>query len=588
LEQSRPLRDLQAGLHRVKVFIQVTALVDSRYPNTDPDEVDAITTLRVLVDSRKVKLHLQERDKTPNWDGYVELVDANQVPVGMFLAQVKKIPRGQTWYDCPSSLVGSSKAHSMPAILLCADVGGEKVFWRHISERTPEYKPNSTTFRIRFTQPYDVVDSGESYFNHWCELCRGYIECISAHLPEIFEPVNEAKIEAHPLGDPNLYRFLAHYYREQGANLLTIWGHPFPLVGWSFVENLPKASDVLVFEKPGQCPGPFAFKDDSAVQRRGTASRDLPTFCLRRIEPERSKIVGGLVGKYCDGLRTCDALEDELLDAWMSRCPDETQFAEFAESLRHRRAVTEACRAQGVSPILDGFGRNTSIAISTVTAFRYEVHKLKCFFMRRSSSVAVHPRMYHVVPSGMFQPMKHLVLGEEDEAEPEFNLTRHLYREFLEEVFSYTDPDMYALGWNGICTTPEIRYLESLLRPPDGAPAKAELFITGVVVNLLNLRPEICSLLLIHDSDWYDRCANGQGGLRKLTPNIEFDDESGQDQVHGRTLGRITLSEDGVVKTPQVIAKQVRDGIDPSTTVAAGAAALWYGVDTLCRLRLAE
>jgi hypothetical protein len=49
------------------------------------------------------------------------------------------------------------------------------------------------------------------------------------------------------------------------------------------------------------------------------------------------------------------------------------------------------------------------------------------------------------------------------------------------------------------------------LEPPGGAKPGAELLVTAVIVNLLNLRLEICTLLLIHDPSWHCRHVHGDG-----------------------------------------------------------------------------
>ncbi|SNQ59814.1 conserved hypothetical protein [Candidatus Methanoperedens nitroreducens] len=55
---------------------------------------------------------------------------------------------------------------------------------------------------------------------------------------------------------------------------------------------------------------------------------------------------------------------------------------------------------------------------------------------------------------------------------------------------------------------------------------EAELFFTGVAVNLLNLRPEICTLLLIKSPEWYKLQSQDMATkiekLKKISYNKEF------------------------------------------------------------------
>lgn len=77
------------------------------YPSTDAAEIEALNVLRMALDPVRVKADLKERDKHPNIDGYVELVDEDIKPVGKLEVQVRKIPEGVTKYQCPTSSAGS-------------------------------------------------------------------------------------------------------------------------------------------------------------------------------------------------------------------------------------------------------------------------------------------------------------------------------------------------------------------------------------------------------------------------------------------------------------------------------------------------
>jgi hypothetical protein len=65
------------------------------YSSTDKQETLAIDTFRYLVDHEKVKLDLKERDKYPNIDGNVEIVDENRRPIAKLEVQIKKLPDGE-------------------------------------------------------------------------------------------------------------------------------------------------------------------------------------------------------------------------------------------------------------------------------------------------------------------------------------------------------------------------------------------------------------------------------------------------------------------------------------------------------------
>ena len=51
------------------------------YTSTDSAEIEALNVFRAALDVDRVKLDLKERDRHPNIDGYVELVDDSYIPL---------------------------------------------------------------------------------------------------------------------------------------------------------------------------------------------------------------------------------------------------------------------------------------------------------------------------------------------------------------------------------------------------------------------------------------------------------------------------------------------------------------------------
>jgi len=69
----------------------------------------------------------------------------------------------------------------------------------------------------------------------------------------------------------------------------------------------------------------------------------------------------------------------------------------------------------------------------------------------------------------------------------------------------------------------------------DDSGIKADLLYTGLIVNLLNLRPEICTLLIIRNEEWFEEESEF------LEYNYEFLDAKEEPQIprdvrHGRQL----------------------------------------------------
>ena len=153
------------------------------YSNTDAAEIEAVTTLRSLLDSRRVRPDLRERDKFPNIDGYVELVDEGGHPLGKIEVQIKKLPSGVTSCPCPSSLVAYSKVTTLPVILVGVDPSNSRAYWTHVSELMPGYNSSQRSFTVHFTDAVDAVDTINSCpcYRRWLELTSEYQERIQRY-----------------------------------------------------------------------------------------------------------------------------------------------------------------------------------------------------------------------------------------------------------------------------------------------------------------------------------------------------------------------------------------------------------------------
>lgn len=159
----------------------MTTIKPAPYSNTDAAEQDALITFNSLINTRYVKADIRTRDKVPNVDGTIELVDERQVPYGKLDVQLRKLPAGKTSYSCPSSLVAYSTVSTLPIILICADPDFKKVFWRKISATMPEYISGQDSFTIHFDEVSDSLDAGEVYLQKWAEIVHDYKERVSKY-----------------------------------------------------------------------------------------------------------------------------------------------------------------------------------------------------------------------------------------------------------------------------------------------------------------------------------------------------------------------------------------------------------------------
>lgn len=204
------------------------------------------------------------------------------------------------------------------------------------------------------------------------------------------------------------------------------------------------------------------------------------TFTLKQIRHNPLQL-RGQIGSYYDMLATCAAFERELWDAveaGLLRAPN--------RSIYHRYAAP-------AESLLRGEKRSAAIGIGALTVFN-DGETYRAILARRSRATAFDSDMYHVLPAMMFGP------ATANFADPrEWSVRHHILREMLEELFGLPEA-IGAQTWNHFYGHPALRYLLKLMDS-----GKAQLCATGIILNLLTLRPEISALLLIHDPAWYAR-----------------------------------------------------------------------------------
>jgi hypothetical protein len=284
------------------------------------------------------------------------------------------------------------------------------------------------------------------------------------------------------------------------------------------------------------------------LRRQGRHLYNAPTYTLRSVDQNGPLRINCGLGRYFDAMTTCDALEWELLNLIGDSTIPESDFPALSARLPLRTNYLEHVS----NPVLDGVGRSAAISISTLIAFKVG-STYKGFLRARSGKTAAHADLYHVVPSFMFQP-------QAGDIAKEYSVRHNIFREYLEEVFGVeevqTSGGEIAFDW--FYSHEKLKDLLQLLR--DGG---AQLLLTGYAVNLLNYRPEICTLLLINDEDWCKQ---------RIVTNYEF-----ATPEESWAKGKEFMLPIDIMKCDAEISQELE--AFPGTFVPPGAAAFWLGVD---------
>ena len=267
------------------------------------------------------------------------------------------------------------------------------------------------------------------------------------------------------------------------------------------------------------------------------------------------------LGTYYHSLSTSEILDAELSEAyaaWPDARPEATWPRLERRAWLHERVA---------DPVADGRHRSAAIGVSTLTIVRVRNRSFdgyKLFLSPRSVTVAVQRRRYHVVPSGMFQPF--IPAESTDLLQRQFSVAATVVREFVEELYGVheletgdgrVDPD-------AIFHRREAQLLDSMLKAGDAA-----LLYTGVAVNLLALRHEICTVLVIEDPRWYER----ECGELRICDEYLQQCEQAELLPDQRWVQLVNLDRHGLELEPRW-----QGELRASTVVAPGAAAVDLGL----------
>lgn len=157
------------------------------YPDSNIFETDAIITFCNIVDEN-VKTHGIERmDKIPNHDGYLEITDVDQTPIGMIFVQIKKLADkniDNPKYPCKTQLLSHCEDSISPVLIIVVDTKNELAYWRLIDYsflKDLEINPTAKTKTIKFPIKTAIKKGNSDYLDEWKEIIKRRKMKIDAH-----------------------------------------------------------------------------------------------------------------------------------------------------------------------------------------------------------------------------------------------------------------------------------------------------------------------------------------------------------------------------------------------------------------------
>ena len=352
-------------------------------------------------------------------------------------------------------------------------------------------------------------------------------------------------------------KVVSYLESRYGCQAFRLGGRPLPVtVLWKNIDRMVQPENILgdfdatpphsLLSSPILCPLDYQeARDYVRRQYEAPPSRVHYEGCdYRMVALDLSAglpKLNGAFGLYYDNILTQYAMEWELKKALLRDVPDPVVELGRPGALPLREAV----EALG-NPLLSGTGRCAAMTISTLVVFARSDGHHYTILRRRSRNVGISPGMLHVVPAGMFEAAN---------TQDAWSIETNIWRELLEEVYNEEEEigsgdselEDYLRGRS------PINLLLHLLKT-----GEAEISITGICCDLLNLRPEICTVLFVKDPAFAE--------ARRMVLNWEYEREG--------PTGTFALNWDHV---DEIMGRFAADG----GIVVSGAACLGLGREWL-------
>jgi len=157
-----------------------------------------------------VKPYISKMDKIPNYDGYLELVDDSQAPIGKVEVQVKKLsdrfvedPRCQ----CDIGFIRYCEMSVTPVLLILVDTVNKIGYWalpnKEMTDRA-NIKENAKTIVIRTPRQNSITKEDTRYIDEWRKIIEDSQRRIHS-FPQIQQDLERATQRIGELSSMNDY-----------------------------------------------------------------------------------------------------------------------------------------------------------------------------------------------------------------------------------------------------------------------------------------------------------------------------------------------------------------------------------------------
>ncbi|TGN13315.1 DUF4365 domain-containing protein [Leptospira bandrabouensis] len=145
----------------------------SPYAQTDFQEDESIHIFKSSIDRKRIKTDIKSRDKYPNFDGYIEVVDDDQCSIGKFELQVKTIKNSTGTFYCKPELINYSEITTLPILLILVKIDQKKTYWKHLIRENAILTEEEKSYKFIITDE-DLIQENKNYIFDWITILNDY------------------------------------------------------------------------------------------------------------------------------------------------------------------------------------------------------------------------------------------------------------------------------------------------------------------------------------------------------------------------------------------------------------------------------
>jgi len=212
------------------------------------------------------------------------------------------------------------------------------------------------------------------------------------------------------------------------------------------------------------------------------------TFAIDQLDLDKNEITCRL-SSYFKALYSCDRFQYQITTQYPGNNGELESYKKKVFLDEWSDHLKEIVLKNNYSSLDASIGCSCLFVYKTNVGYEY--------FIGHKSDSANGLRDMHVIPSFMFQPVSKNKLKYKNE----LSIKNQVLRELGEEVFGYEEYEGNKHSshiYGEILADPVIKHLEEMV-----SKGKAEFIVTGLWLDLYRLRPEITTLFIIHDPEWF-------------------------------------------------------------------------------------